>query len=233
MSITQAPFTSPKFEQVVPEAVRLKDKLSHSAIAQARYNAHVAPVTGSSGYSAGGSGAKLCTFRLTSSDFADTNTMCLSFFAKGDNAAATTVAIEEGALSLVQQITVRAGGTPLFTLLDVPAAYAACVAQTMPKSVYETEGPVAGLWRHNTTLGASRYVLATGGSSGLPGAWELVGEAAAVKYFDEPCHRAAREAAASWQVNGRFYSIPLGWLLGLDRFFALRNVSNLEIELLF
>lgn len=48
---------------------------------------------------------------------------------------------------------------PVYTLLDVPAVYTvgnALVAMAMPRSVYdsETDGPAAGLQKHNTKLGA-------------------------------------------------------------------------------
>jgi hypothetical protein len=227
MSIASAPFVTPELEQVIPDAVRLKDKLTHSAIGQSRYNATFAPTTGASGYSAGGSGAKICTFRLTSSDFMDAATMCLSFYAKGDNANATGVAIDEDAMSLIQQITVRAGGLPLYTLLDVPCVYNAMVAQTMPRSVYESNGPAAGLWRHNTKLG-------TDSTAGTVGNWSLQQVSGTGSYYwDEPAHKAARTAAGLWQSQGRFYSIPLSWLLPIDRYLCLRNLSSFEIEILF
>jgi hypothetical protein len=139
------------------------------------------------------------------------------------------VAIDEGALSLIQQITVRAGGVPLYTLLDLPAVYNAMVAQTMPRAVYESDGPAAGLWRHNTKLGADTSVAGS-----VVGNWSLQQVAGAGSYYwDEPCHRAARTAAGTWQANGRFYSIPLSWLLPIDRYLCLRNLSSFEIEILF
>ena len=103
----QNPFLTPLVEQIVPGALRLKEKLSHGAIGSGRYNSLYTPITGQSGYSAGGNGTKLMTFRITGADYLDTSTMCLSWFAKAitdntSNPPPTTSCIDESIMSLIQ-----------------------------------------------------------------------------------------------------------------------------------
>lgn len=214
----QNPFLTPIVEQIVPGALRLKEKLSHGAIGSGRYNSLFTPITGQSGYSAGGNGTKLMTFRITSADYLDTSTMCLSWFAQAQtaNSQPTTSAIDESVLSLIQQITVRVGGVQLFTITDFPCVYNALVSLSMPKAVYNQDGPAQGLYKSNDSIGGDNktYVIAN------------------TNYLDSTVQQQARLIANTW-AQGRFYSIPLGFLFsGFKEYFPLRNVASIEIELL-
>lgn len=214
------PFLTPLIDQVVPNALSLKDKLTHgAAIASSRYNALFTPITGQGGYGAGGLGTKLMTFKLTSSDYLDASTLNLSWQVAPDVASANYIA-EESILSVVQQVTVRVGGVQLYTITDFPAVYNALVSLSMPKAVYDQDGPAQGLYKSSDRLwfGSSQtgYAVANG-------------------FFDDSRHAGARAAASSWfqKPGGQFYSIPLGFLFsGLEQYFPLRNVSNIEIEFL-
>lgn len=215
------PYAQPLFEEVIPGSLRLKDKLGKASIGQARYNTLVTPVTGQSGYSAGGAGTKLMTFRLTSSDYADLTTLVLSFKAQAD-INNSDCAIDEHILSLVQQLTIRIGGVQLYTITDFPAVVNALVSLSMPKALYEMDGPAQGLYKSSARYGGDA-AYAIGGAAGMGGGF----------YFDSPMKAAARTAAKGWLNTGKYYSVPLGWLFsGLSTYFPLRNVSNIEIELL-
>jgi len=228
---TTNPFLTPLVEQVVPSAVSLKDKLSHAGVGQSRYEGLYTPITGGGGYSAGGSGTKLMTFKLTGADYTDLSTLMLSMQVVPDVGSAN-YCMSESALSLFQQLTVRIGGVQLFTITDFPAVYNVLVSQAMPKAIYDNDGPVQGLWRSNDNLLASAAVggavsgyqyLLTGGSV-----------AGALGAYDDTKHLGARVAANAWlQTTGQFFNIPLGWLFsGLSTYFPLRNVSNIELEFL-
>ena len=217
----QNPFLTPVVEQVVPGALRMKEKLSHGAVGSGRYNSLYTPITGQSGYGAGGSGTKLMTFKLTGADYCDTSTLVLSLFAKAitDNTASpppTTSCIDESILSIVQQVTVRVGGVQLYTITDFPAVYNALVSVSMPKNVYNQDGPAQGLYKSNDTLGGTNQAYAIVNTN----------------FLDSPNQQAMRQIAQTW-AQGRYYSIPLGFLFsGFKEYFPLRNVSNIEIEFL-
>jgi hypothetical protein len=214
----QNPFLTPIVEQVVPGALNFKEKLSHAGIGSGRYNSLFTPITGQSGYSAGGNGTKLMTFKITSADYVDTSTLCLSFNAQAvtANGLASTSCIDESILSLIQQVTVRVGGVQLFTITDFPCVYNALVSVSMPKAVYNQDGPAQGLWKSNDTLGGSDE------------SYSIVN----TNFLDSPVQQKMRQIAVTW-AQGRFYSIPLGFLFsGLKEYFPLRNVSSIEIEFL-
>lgn len=231
---TTNPFLTPLIEQVVPSAVSLKDKLTHAGVGQSRYEGLYTPITGGGAYSAGGSGTKLMTFKLTGADYTDLSTLMLSLLVAPDVSSAN-YCIEEGILSLFQQVTVRIGGVQLFTITDFPAVYNVLVSQAMPKAVYENDGPAQGLWKSNpnllgtlTAAGAVsgyQYNHAGGGGGGVAGATGA---------YDDTKHISARITANQWfSSTGRFYNVPLGFLFsGLSTYFPLRNVSNIEIEFL-
>jgi hypothetical protein len=217
----QNPFLTPLIEQVVPGALNFKEKLSHAGIGNGRYNSLFTPITGQSGYSAGGNGTKLMTFRITSADYLDTSTMCLSWFAQAvtANSQPTTSCIDESVLSLIQQVTVRVGGIQLFTITDFPCVYNALVSVSMPKAVYNQDGPCQGLYKSNDVLG---------GPNGSNEQYAIVN----TNFLDAPQNQNMRQIAQTW-AQGRFYSIPLGFLFsGLKEYFPLRNVSSIEIEFL-
>lgn len=214
----QNPFLTPIVEQIVPGALRLKEKLSHGAIGSGRYNSLYTPITGQSGYSAGGNGTKLMTFKITGADYLDTSTMCLSWNAQAvtANGQPTTSCIDESILSLVQQITVRVGGVQLFTITDFPCVYNSLVSVSMPKAVYNQDGPAQGLYKSNESFGGTNQAYAIVNTN----------------YLDSPTRQQARQIAQTW-AQGRFYSIPLGFLFsGFREYFPLRNVSSIEIEFL-
>ena len=219
----QNPFLTPLIEQVVPGALRMKEKLSHGAVGTGRYNSLFTPITGQSGYSAGGAGTKVMSFKITGADYCDTSTMCLSWNV-GSATANTTSCIEESILSLVQQVTVRVGGVQLYTITDFPLVYQALVSVSMPKAVYNQDGPAQGLYKSSDVLGGSDIFALTANANG---------------YFDAPKYVQNRKVANTWiQTNattgqGRYYSVPLGFLFsGFKEYFPIRNVSNIEIEFL-
>lgn len=228
---TTNPFLTPLIEQVVPSAVSLKDKLTHAGVGQSRYEGLYTPITGGGSYSAGGSGTKLMTFKLTSSDYTDLSTLMLSLQVAPDVSSAN-YCIEESITSLFQQVTVRIGGVQLFTITDFPAVYNVLVSQAMPKAIYENDGPAQGLWKSNPNLLGT--LAAAGAVSGYqvnhPGG-TIDG---ALSAYDDTKHISARITANQWFSSpGRFYNVPLGFLFsGLSTYFPLRNVSNIEIEFL-
>jgi hypothetical protein len=228
---TTNPFLTPLVEQVVPSAVSLKDKLTHAGVGQSRYEGLYTPITGGGSYSAGGSGTKLMTFKLTSADYTDLSTLMLSLLVAPDTSSANWC-IEESILSIFQQLTVRIGGVQLFTITDFPAVYNVMVSQAMPKAIYENDGPAQGLYKSNPNLLGT--LAAAGAVSGYqynhPGG-SIDG---ALSAYDDTKHISARIAANQWfSGTGRFYNVPLGFLFsGLSTYFPLRNVSNIELEFL-
>jgi hypothetical protein len=233
---TLNPFLTPLVEQIVPGALRLKDKLSHASVGMGRYNSLFTPITGQSGYSAGASGTKLMTFKITGADYADLSTLVLSFSAQSD-VAATDYAIDESVLSVISQLTVRVGGVQLYTITDFPTVYNALVALSMPKAVYNQDGPVQGLYKSSDILGGNDVAAVRPLNAPI-----LVPTAGAgtVGSYDTIQQRSNRYVASTWLSGGgaggqggRFYSIPLGFLFsGFSTYFPLRNVSNIEIEFL-
>jgi len=233
---TLNPFLTPLVEQIVPGALRLKDKLSHANVGMGRYNSLFTPITGQSGYSAGASGTKLMTFKLTGADYCDLSTLVLAFSAQAD-VANTDYAVDESILSVISQLTVRVGGVQLYTITDFPTVYNALVALSMPKAVYNQDGPVQGLYKSSDILGGNDVVAVVPANAPI-----LVptGGAGTVGSYDTIQQRANRYVARTWLAGGgaggqggRFYSIPLGFLFsGFSTYFPLRNVSNIEIEFL-
>lgn len=228
---TTNPFLTPLVEQVVPSAVSLKDKLTHAGVGQSRYEGLYTPITGSGGYSAGGSGTKLMTFKLTGADYTDLSTLMLSLQVAPDVSSAN-YCIEESILSLFQQVTIRVGGVQLATITDFPAVYNVLVSQAMPKAVYENDGPTQGLWKSNPNLlGTLAVAGAVSGYQYLHPGGSVDG---ALGAYDDTKHISARVTANQWFTTpGRFYNVPLGFLFsGLSTYFPLRNVSNIELEFL-
>lgn len=223
---TTNPFLTPLISQVVPDALRMKDKLTHASVGQARYNSIFTPTTGASNYSAGGSGTKIMTTRLVGSDYADLSTLNLSVavvpqYASGQTT--TNACLEDGVAQLINQVTIRIGGVAVETITDFGSVFSALVATSMPKNVYDYDGPSQGLYKSNQQLGGASDSYA------LSSTW-----------FDSAKQQASRQVANSWLVGnnvngspGRYYTIPLGWLFaGFSQYFPLRNVSNIEIEFL-
>jgi len=140
--------------------------------------------------------------------------------------------IEEGILSLFQQVTIRVGGVQLATITDFPAVYNVLVSQAMPKAVYENDGPAQGLWKSNPNLlGTLAAAGAVSGYQYLHPGGTIDG---ALGAYDDTKHISARITANQWfSGSGRFYNVPLGFLFsGLSTYFPLRNVSNIELEFL-
>ncbi len=219
------PFLVKIIDQVVPGALRMKDKLTHASVGQGRYNSIFTPTTGGGNYSVGGNGTKVMTVRLVSSDYADLSTLNLAFsvsptFSTG---VTTTAAIEDGVACLFNQVSIRVGGVAIQTITDFPAVFSALVATEMPKTVYDQDGPAQGLYKSNQSLGGNGNSYAVT----APATW-----------LDSPKQQASRQVANTWLMGnnangaaGRYYTIPLGWLFaGFQQYFPLRNVSNIELE---
>jgi hypothetical protein len=230
------PYLTPQIEQIVPGALRMSDRLSHAAVGQSRYNSLFTPITGAGGYAAGGSGTKLMTFRISSADYCDLSTLALSWLVQA-NVANCTAAVDESILSLVQQCTVRVGGIQIFTMTDFPAIYNALVSVSMPKSVYEQDGPAQGLYKSSRKFGGDVVVA---GNATYPTGPEYFLNSN--NCWDSRTQQQARKVAQTYLAGGvagnsgaggRYYSVPLGFLFsGLKSYFPLRNVANIEIEFL-
>ncbi len=210
------PFLMPKVEEVVPDYVLLKDRLSSASVIEERYTATQVPSSGDS-YAVGGSGSKLMTIRISNqNDYIDTSTLVLTFFAKAS--ASTDLAIDDHIFSLVDTINVKVGGQTVEVLNNVGHLVNTLVQGSMPSEYYNNCGGFEGLYCYskvNNAFGANLDNRPCANNSSLLQARWAVGN--------------------SWLNNGRYYSVPLT-MLGisrLDTLFAARNFQDLTLEFLF
>jgi hypothetical protein len=212
------PFLMPKVEEVVPDYVLLKDRLSSASVIEERYTATQVPSSGDS-YSVGGSGSKLMTIRISNqNDYIDTSTLVLTFFVKATTGGTQDLAIDDHILSLVDTINVKVGGQTVEVLNNVGHLVNALVQGSMPTDYYEKCGGFEGLYcysKMNDIAGANLDNTPTANNSSLL--------------------QARWTQANSWLTNGRYYSIPLTMLgiARIDTLFAARNFQDLTLELLF
>jgi hypothetical protein len=210
------PFLMPKVEEVVPDYVLLKDRLSSASVIEERYTATQVPSSGDS-YAVGGSGSKLMTIRISNqNDYIDTSTLVLTFRAQAS--AASDLAVDDHIFSLVDTINVKVGGQTVEVLNNVGHLVNTLVQGSMPVEYYNNCGGFEGLYcyaKNNNTLGANLDNRATvTNSSQLQARWTV---------------------GNGWLNNGRYYSVPLT-MLGisrLDTLFAARNFQDLTLEFLF
>jgi hypothetical protein len=234
MSALTVPFLMPRVEEVVPDFAMLKDRLTGASVVEERYTATQVPSSGDS-YAVGGSGTKLMIIRVANqNDYIDTSTMVLSFRAQAS--AASSVAIDDHILSLVDTINVKVGGQTVEVLNNVGHLMNSLVQGSMPLAYYKQNGGFEGLYAYDKwadVKGTPCFVSATSGG-------------AVTQYLDATPSSAPDSTGSqmmdsrwdignSWLDNGRYYAVPLT-LLGLCRIptlFAARNFQDVTIEILF
>jgi hypothetical protein len=139
----------PRVEEVVPDFVMLKDRLTGSSVVEERYTATQVPSSGDS-YSVGGSGSKLMIIRVANqNDYIDTSTMVLQFKAKAsavDAGATDKLAIDDHIFSCIDTINVKVGGQTVEVLNNVGHLMNALVQGSMPQSYYSRSGAFEGLY---------------------------------------------------------------------------------------
>jgi len=221
MSALTTPFLMPNVEEVVPDFVMLKDRLTGASVIEERYTATQVPSSGDS-YSVGGSGTRLMIIRVANqNDYIDTSTMVLNFFLRGQVSGAngaTGLALDDHVFSTVETINVKVGGQTVEVLNNVGHWLNALVQGSMPYNYYKQNGAFEGLhiydkWNDGPAMAVSNTPTMDG-SVLLQQRW-VVGN----KWFD----------------RGRYYSVPLT-MLGLCRIptlFAARNFQDITIEILF
>ena len=221
MSALTTPFLMPNVEEVVPDFVMLKDRLTGSSVVEERYTATQVPSSGDA-YSVGGSGTRLMIIRVANqNDYIDMSTLVLNFFLQGQvNGAsgATGLALDDHAFSCVETINVKVGGQTIEVLNNVGHWMNALVQGSMPYNYYKQNGAFEGLyiydkWNDGPGTNANPAV-APGGSALLKARWAIGNQ---------------------WLDRGRYYSVPLT-MLGLCRLptlFAARNFQDITIEILF
>jgi hypothetical protein len=244
MSALTVPFLMPRVEEVVPDFAMLKDRLTGASVVEERYTATQVPSSGDS-YSVGGSGTKLMIIRVANqNDYIDTSTMVLSFRAQAN--AASSCAIDDHVLSLVDTINVKVGGQTVEVLNNVGHLMNSLVQGYMPLAYYKQNGGFEGLYAYDKwadVKGVPGY-LGQGAAAGTP----PVGGAAptAWTYVDATPSSAPDTTGSAmmdtrwdignkWLDAGRYYAVPLT-LLGLCRIptlFAARNFQDVTIEILF
>lgn len=222
MSALTTPFLMPRVEEVVPDYALLKDRLTGASVIEERYTATQVPSSGDT-YTVGGSGTRLMIIRVANqNDYIDTSTMVLSFFAKAS--AASSSAIDDHILSLVDTINVKVGGQTVEVLNNVGHLINALVQGSMPLNYYKQNGAFEGLYAYNKwgdIQGAAGSITVHPASNP-----DLTGSAALDNRW---------AVGNSWLDNGRYYAVPLT-LLGLARLptlFAARNFQDVTIEILF
>jgi hypothetical protein len=234
MSALTVPFLMPRVEEVVPDFAMLKDRLTGASVVEERYTATQVPSSGDS-YSVGGSGTKLMIIRVANqNDYIDTSTMVLSFRAQASSAS--SVAIDDHILSLVDTINVKVGGQTVEVLNNVGHLMNSLVQGSMPLAYYKQNGGFEGLYAYDKwadVKGTPVFVSATSGG-------------AVTQYLDAtpssaPDTTGSQMMDSRWDIgnkwldSGRYYAVPLT-LLGLCRIptlFAARNFQDVTIEILF
>jgi len=246
MSALTVPFLMPRVEEVVPDFVALKDRLTGSSVVEERYTATQVPSSGDS-YSVGGSGSKLMIIRVANqNDYIDTSTLVLQFKAQGDSTAisANNLAIDDHIFSCVDTINVKVGGQTVEVLNNVGHLMNALVQGSMPQSYYSRSGAFEGLYCYakDSSVGQARVTAASIAATGANGTALVIGAGGLdVCLGSSPDSSGADglqarwDAGNRWLTNGRYYSVPLT-LLGICRIptlFAARNFQDLTIEILF
>jgi hypothetical protein len=245
MSALTVPFLMPTLEEVVPDFVALKDRLTGSSVIEERYTATQVPSSGDS-YAVGGSGTKLMIIRVANqNDYIDMSTLVLNFNAKAN--AASSVAIDDHIFSCVDTINVKVGGQTVEVLNNVGHLMNALVQGSMPQHYYTQSGGFEGLYIYDkqaNTRGVRGFLGIGASPQGTPPAaatapttWQYVDATPA----STPDTSGSGQLDSRWDVgnlwldNGRYYSVPLT-LLGLCRIptlFAARNFQDVTIEILF
>ena len=221
MSALTVPFLMPRVEEVVPDFVMLKDRLTGSSVVEERYTATQTPSSGDV-YSVGGTGTKLMIVRVANqNDYIDTSTMVLSFYAKaqaGTGGVACDVALDDSVYSMIDTINVKIGGQTVEVLNNVGHLYNALVQGSMPITYYKQSGGFEGLYIYDKWNDATstNYLnnADVDGSALLRSRWSI---------------------GNAWLTNGRYYAVPLT-LLGICRLpslFAARNFQDITLEILF
>lgn len=238
----------PKVEEVVPDVVMLKDRLTGSSVVEERYTATQVPSSGDT-YTVGGSGTKLMIIRVANqNDYIDTSTMVLSFFAKGTGL--TNCALDDHVFSTIDTINVKVGGQTVEILNNVGHLMNALVQGSMPLNYYKQNGAFEGLYAYNkwsdvkgipgwVGLGAAPGTGAgpNPGAATAPATWQ-VGEFQPSSGPDITGSFALDyrwDIGSQWLNTGRYYAVPLT-LLGLCRIptlFAARNFQDVTLEILF
>jgi len=223
MSALTVPFLMPKVEEMVPDSVMLKDRVSGSSVVEERYTATQVPSSGDS-YSVGGSGTKLMIIRVANqNDYIDTSTMVLSFFAKSSSASSS--AIDDHIFSCIDTINVKVGGQTVEVLNNVGHLANALVQGSMPLAYYKQNGAFEGLYAYDKW--ADVQGVLSGGND--------VASASAPKTDNADMLKKRWDVGNSWLDTGRYYAVPLT-LLGLCRLptlFAARNFQDVTLEILF
>lgn len=223
MSALTVPFLMPSVEEVVPDFVMLKDRLTASSVVEERYTATQVPSSGDS-YSVGGAGTKLMIIRVANqNDYIDTSTMVLNMKVQSSQGGASVLALDDHILSLVDTINVKVGGQTVEVLNNVGHLVNALVQGSMPYNYYKQNGSFEGLYIYDKWNDSA----VTGTATNFPNNNPDVTNAALLdqKWF----------VGNQWFKNGRYYSVPLT-LLGLCRLptlFAARNFQDVTIEILF
>jgi hypothetical protein len=208
----------PRVEEVVPDYVMLKDRLTGSSVVEERYTATQVPSSGDN-YAVGGSGVRLMIIRVANqNDYIDTSTMVLNFkLGAAGNASGCDLALDDHVMSIVDTINVKIGGQTVEVLNNVSHLINALVQGSMPPDYYQQSGGMEGLYiydKHNS----SRFANADNSPD----------------YNNSSLLRARWTVGNSWLKNGRYYSVPLT-LLGICRLptlFAARNFQDITLEIL-
>ena len=245
MSSLTVPFMMPSVEEVVPDFVMLKDRLTGSSVVEERYTATQVPSSGDS-YSVGGTGSKLMIIRVSNqNDYIDTSTMCLNFKAIAANSLAN-VAIDDHVFSCVDTINVKVGGQTVEVLNNVGHLVNALVQGSMPSSYYNRSGAFEGLYVYDKTaqaagFGAYSTNLVTPYWASLTSGGAVSAQLPDICPGSLPNTKGSAQVQSKWQVGnrwlsaGRYYSVPLT-MLGICRLptlFAARNFQDITIEILF
>ena len=246
MSSLTVPFMMPSVEEVVPDFVMLKDRLTGSSVVEERYTSTQVPSSGDT-YSVGGTGSKLMIIRVSNqNDYIDTSTMCLNFKATAANSLAN-VAIDDHIFSCVDTINVKVGGQTVEVLNNVGHLVNALVQGSMPSSYYSRSGQFEGLYVYDKTASAAGpgaslssdailpfFVGATSGASVITQLPDLTA-GSAPKTTGSSQLQSKWQVGSRWLSTGRYYSVPLT-MLGICRLptlFAARNFQDITIEILF
>jgi len=221
MSALTTPFLMPNVEEVVPDFVMLKDRLTGASVIEERYTATQVPSSGDN-YSVGGSGTRLMIIRVANqNDYIDTSTMVLNFFLRGlvnGATGATNLALDDHVFSCVETINVKVGGQTVEVLNNVGHWLNALVQGSMPYNYYKQNGAFEGLYIYDKWNDGP--AMAVSNTPGLD---------------NSPLLQARWAVGNKWFDRGRYYSVPLT-MLGLARIptlFAARNFQDITIEILF
>jgi hypothetical protein len=216
MAALTVPFLMPRVDEMIPDSVVLKDRLTGSSVVEERYTATQVPSSGDT-YTVGGSGTRLMIIRVANqNDYIDTSTMVLTFRASGTSCQ--DLALDDHIFSLVDTINVKVGGQTVEVLNNVGHLVNALVQGSMPYNYYKQNGGFEGLhlydkWNDGPAMNVDNTCSVTG-SALLDARWAVGNQ---------------------WLQTGRYYSVPLT-MLGICRLptlFAARNFQDLTLEILF